>query len=113
MSYEQITIAGNIGSVEIQTSKSQNRYLRMSVAVNKGSGEKKKTTWYSVLLFGKMVENIDTLVSIFTPGRLVIVAGRPQVEAFIKKDGSAGLDNTIIANSLPQLLDYNKVDSHH
>ncbi len=109
MSYEQITIAGNIGSAEILTAKSQNRYIRLSVAVNKGSGEKKKTTWYSVLLFGKMVENIDALMSIFTPGRLVIVAGRPQVEAYIKNDGKAGLDNTIIASALPQLLDYNKV----
>jgi single-stranded DNA-binding protein len=109
MSYEQITIAGNIGSAEILIAKSQNRYLSVSVACNKGSGERKKTTWYRVLLFGKMVENIDSLLSVFTPGRLVIVAGRPQVEAYVKKDGSAGLDNTIIASELPRLLDYNKV----
>lgn len=105
MSYEHTTIVGNIGSADIMTSQSGNRYLRMSVAVNRGSGEKRTTKWYSVLLFGKMVENIDTLVTYFTKGRLVLVEGRPQTEAFIKKDGTAGLDNTIVANSLPQLLD--------
>lgn len=113
MSYEQITIVGHIGSATIETATSKNRYLRLSVAVNRGSGEKKKTTWYSVLLFGKMVEKIDTLITFFTPGRLIIVAGRPQVEAYIKNDGTAGLDNTIIANSLPQLLDYKKIETNH
>lgn len=111
MSFEQITIAGNIGSAEIFTSKSQNRYLKMSVAVNKGTGEKRKTTWYSVFLFGPMVANIDALLAIFKPGRLVAVSGRPEVAAYLKKDGAAGLDNTIIAHSLPQLLDHVKHDS--
>lgn len=111
MSFEQITIAGNIGSAEIHTAKSQAKYLKMSVAVNKGSGEKRKTTWYTVLLFGHLVVNIDALLAIFKPGRLVAVSGRPETAVYIKKDGVAALDNTIIAHSLPQLLDHVKADS--
>lgn len=111
MSYEQITVVGNIGSAEILVARSQNRYLKISVACNRGSGEKKKVTWYSVLVFGRMVENIDTLVQIFRPGRLVVASGRPQVEAYIKQDGTAGLEISVIAHTLPQLLDFKKAEN--
>lgn len=110
MSFEQITITGNIGSAEIYTAKSTARYLKLSVACNKGTGTARKTTWYSVMLFGHLATNLDTLLEHFKPGRLVAVSGRPEVTAYLKKDGSAGLDNTIIAQILPKLLD-NKPNS--
>lgn len=106
MSYEKIIVTGNIGSTEVLTSNAGNAYVRISVAVNRGSKEHRKTIWYSVLLFGKLAENADRLKVMYGKGRLVLVDGRPQVEAFIKKDGSPGLDNTIIATQLPELLDY-------
>lgn len=105
MAFERITVVGNIGSVEILTSKAGNPYLRMSVAVDRSQGESKNVVWYSVLMFGSMVRDEARLLSMYTKGRLVLVEGRPQVEAFIKKDGSAGLDNSIIAISMPELLD--------
>ena len=100
-----MTVVGNIGSAEILRSKAGNPYLRMSVAVNRGTPEGTSVIWYSVLLFGGMVKDEQRLLSKYTKGRLVLVEGRPQVEAFIKKDGTAGLDNTIIAISMPELLD--------
>lgn len=103
--YEKITVVGNIGSVDVLESKAGNKYLRMSVAANRGSGEQKSTCWYSVVIFGKMAENSESLLRVFRKGRQVLVEGRPQVEAFIKKDGTAGVDNTIIAATLPILLD--------
>lgn len=111
MSYEQITVVGNIGSAEILTALSQNQYLKVTVACNRGKGDKKKTTWYSVLMFGKMVENIQELKNIFRPGRLLIAAGRPQVESYIKNDGTAGHEISVIAHSLPQLLDFKKAEN--
>lgn len=105
MSFERITVVGNIGSVELLTSKASNPYLRLSLAVDRNAGEAKSTTWYSVLLFGSLVNDRQRLLTLYTKGRLVLVEGRPQVEAFIKRDGSAGLDNTIIAISMPELLD--------
>lgn len=106
MSYEKLIVVGDIGRVDVQTSKAGNRYMRISVAVNRGSGQSRTTVWYSVLLFGKMVENVDTLLGVFTTGRRVLVEGRPQVELFVKKDGSPGIDNTIVATQLPTLLDF-------
>ena len=105
MAYERITVVGNIGSAEVQKSKAGNPYLRMSVAVDRSSGDSKTTVWYSVLMFGNMVRDEERLLANYAKGRLVLVEGRPQVEAFIKKDGSIGLDNTIIAMSMPELLD--------
>ena len=109
MSFEQITISGNIGSTEIMTSKGGVQYLKVSVACNRGSGEKKVVSWYDVMLFGKLVENIDVLVQYYTKGRIVTVSGRPQNSAYPKKDGTIGLSQSIIASGLPQLLDSNKV----
>lgn len=111
MSYEKIIVTGNIGSTEVLTSNAGNSYVRISVAVNRGSKEHRKTIWYSVLLFGKLAENADRTKVMYGKGRAVLVEGRPQVEAFIKKDGSPGLDNTIIATQLPELLDFNKPDN--
>lgn len=105
MAFERITVVGNIGSVEVLKSKAGNSYLRMSVAVDRSQGDSRHVVWYSVLLFGSMVRDEERLTSLYSKGRLVLVEGRPQVEAFIKKDGSAGLDNTIIAISMPELLD--------
>lgn len=105
MAYERITVVGNIGSTEVLRSKAGNPYLRMSLAVERHFGESKQVVWYSVLMFGAMVKDEQRLLTNYAKGRLVLVEGRPQVEAFVKKDGSAGLDNSIIAISMPELLD--------
>lgn len=105
MAYEKITVVGNIGSVELLKSNANNPYVRMSVAVDRGQGDHRTTVWYSVLLFGAMVRDADRLQARYGKGRLVLVEGRPQTEAFIRRDGSAGLDNTIVATMMPELLD--------
>ncbi len=105
MAFERITVVGNIGSVEVQKSKAGNSYLRLSVAVDRSQGDSRQVVWYSVLMFGSMVRDEERMLALYSKGRLILVEGRPQVEAFIKKDGSAGLDNTIIAISMPELLD--------
>lgn len=106
MSYEKIIITGNIGTTDVLTSGAGNAYIRMSVAVNRGSKENRKTVWYSVLFFGKLAENADRLKAMYAKGRAVLVDGRPQTEAFVKKDGTAGLENSIIATQHPELLDF-------
>jgi single-stranded DNA-binding protein len=105
MAYERITVVGNIGAIEVMTSKAGNPYIRIGLAVTRGQGESRTAVWYSVLMFGAMVKEPSKLLSKYTKGRLILVEGRPQVEAFIKKDGSPGLDNTIIATAMPELLD--------
>jgi single-stranded DNA-binding protein len=105
MSYEKITIVGNIGEPELLYSSKENPYIRMPVAVSRVVGGNRTAVWYSVLLFGSMVREPEKLLARYTKGRLILVEGRPQVEAFIRRDGSPGLDNTIVASAYPELLD--------
>ncbi|MDO8416328.1 MAG: single-stranded DNA-binding protein [Agitococcus sp.] len=105
MAYERLVVVGNIGAMDIETSNAGSKYVRMSVAVNRGHGASKSVVWYNVLLFGAMVKDDVKLKTIYTKGRQVLVEGRPQVEAYLKKDGTPALDNTIVATSMPELLD--------
>lgn len=102
MSYERITVVGNIGSAELLQSSAGNRYFKLSIAVDRNQSG--NAVWYTVLLFGGMVKDHERLIKLYTKGRLVLVEGRPQVEAYLKKDGTVGLDNTIVAISMPELL---------
>lgn len=108
MAYERIQIVGNIGSIEAQPSRQGNMYIRMSVAVDRGTSTNKNVVWYTVLLFGSMAQDHEKVLARYRKGRLVLVEGRPQVEAYLRNDGTPGLDNTVVAISLPELLD-NKV----
>lgn len=105
MAYERIVIVGNIGSVELLKSTAGNPYLKMSIAVNRQIGSQKQVVWYSALLFGAMAKDDKKLLQLYKVGRTVLVEGRPQVEAFTKRDGSLGLDNSIICTSLPECVD--------
>lgn len=104
MSYAHITIAGNIGSCEVLSSRGGNKYVRISVAVNFGKKENRKTTWYSVMLFGKLVEDLKNL-EYYKVGRAVLASGRPQSSPYAKKDGTLEVDNSIIASEWPVLMD--------
>lgn len=105
MSYERLIVVGYIGSVEAPSSRQGNSYIRMSVAVNRGYGENKTVVWYSVLLFGSMASDPEKILARYKKGRQVLVEGRPQFEAYMTKDNKPGLDTTIVAISMPELLD--------
>jgi single-stranded DNA-binding protein len=105
MSFERITIVGHVGKTFVKKSRQQVPYVRIGVAVNRGTKENRTTVWYSVLLFGRLAENPERLTQLYTSGRLVLVEGRPQVDLFDREDGTKEIDNTIIATSLPELLD--------
>ena len=106
--YELIVVTGNVGKAEVLTSRQGNQYVRLSVAVNRPSSSApsgKITVWYSVLLYSGLAKEPDKIVERYSPGRVVLVEGRPQNSAFIRKDGTADLENCIIASRMPELLD--------
>ena len=54
----RITIIGRLGKdPEIKQTKSGSDMCSMTVAVESGFGNNKKTTWYRVSAFGKNAEN--------------------------------------------------------
>lgn len=106
--YERITVTGNVGKAEVLTSRQGNKYVRLSVAVNRpapSAPSGKVTVWYSVLLYSGLAKEPEKIVERYTPGRIVLAEGRPQNSAFIRKDGTADLENCIIASMMPELLD--------
>lgn len=105
MAYERLHIVGNIGSVESMISRAQKPYIRITVAVDRSGGKNQNVVWYQVMLFGVLAQDPEGILSRYKRGRLILAEGRPQAEPFLKADGTLGIDNTIIAISMPELLD--------
>lgn len=101
MAYERIQIVGKIGSTDFLTSRNNNPFFRMSVGVNKDGC---KTKWYTVIMTGAFLKD-PTKLNKYKKGRLVLVEGRPDSEAYAKTDGSLQVDNTIFVITYPELLD--------
>jgi single-stranded DNA-binding protein len=105
--YERLTLIGHIGRTEVQTSEKGNKYVRISVAVDGRQGVK----WYSVVVTGAAVANPDRLLEVFQKGRLLLVEGEPQDDIFHKRDGTATITRSILANGLPRVLDNKPEDT--
>ncbi|KWU17773.1 single-stranded DNA-binding protein [Burkholderia cenocepacia] len=111
MSWERITIVANIGSVEVRKSREDASFIEMRVCVDRVFGQAKQSVWYKVLLFGSMAKDGAAIKARYTVGRQVLVEGRPQNEVYKKADGTPGLDQAIIAISMPELLGYKRVEA--
>ena len=98
----KIFLIGNIGDVQAAKSDSGKPYLRLSVAVDDPKGA---TAWYSCIIAGKKAENMDALLKVFTKGRLVSLWGKPRSTGYIKQNGEAGVNNSVLVDELPLVLD--------
>lgn len=68
-----ITIAGNIGkSAELRSTGGGDKVAGFTVAVDDGFGDKKRTIWFDVSIWGKRAE---TLAPMLTKGGKVCVSG--------------------------------------
>lgn len=105
--YEKTIIVGFIGSAESKVSAGGKTYISLSVGVNRGSKENKKTNWYTVLLFGQLAREPEKILRVLKKGRQVLCEGRLQAEPFIRTDNTPGLELTLIASCLPVALDRN------
>jgi single-stranded DNA-binding protein len=105
MAYERITVVGNIGAVEVHVSQAGNTFIKLRVAVNRDRTRNSEPIWYNVFLFNHLASKPEQVQRLYTKGRLVLVEGRPQMEAFLRKDKTVGLDNTIMASAMPECLD--------
>lgn len=70
---KNLTIAGNIGkSAELRKTGNGDQVAGFSVAVDDGFGDKKRTLWFDVSIWGKRAE---TLAPMLTKGGKVCVTG--------------------------------------
>lgn len=93
----QMIVEGFIGGPpERLTSRAQKAYTTFSLAESHGKDEKRTTVWYRVISFTLSELEVDLL----SKGQFVRVEGRLEVKPFLKKDGSAAADITLIAFSV-------------
>lgn len=93
-----ITIAGNIGQQpELRITASGMAVVDFTVATTHGKDDKKKTSWFNVVCFGKTAENVAASVN---KGDSVIVMGRMEQDEYTKKDGTKGKSTRLVADEV-------------
>lgn len=70
---------------------------RFSIAVNDGYGEKQRTSYIPIVVFGKSAENCDKYLS---KGSKVAVNGRIQTGSYTNKEGQKVYTTDVIANNV-------------
>lgn len=78
---QKIEIIGNlVGDAEVKSGKDGKEFVSFRVAVNEGSGEDKKTTYYDISYVK------SGLLQYLTKGQAVYVSGRLSLSAVCKDD---------------------------
>ena len=98
MSYQSITIVGNVGrDPEMRYTPTGKAVTNFSVAVNERRGEQDVATWFKVTCWNGLAETVNQYL---TKGRQVLVEGRIAVESWSGRDGQPQSTMTITANTV-------------
>ena len=93
-----VTVHGTVGKEpDLRFSQGGNAILTFTVADNYGKDDKKKTTWWDIMVFGKLAENVANTIN---KGTSVIITGRFEQEEYTKKDGTKGVARKLIADEV-------------
>lgn len=90
-----ITICGKVGRDPEQ--KSPTAPVQFSVACDQGYGDKKRTNWFTVKVFGKAGEIALQHVS---KGQQATINGRFETDVYTNKDGKEVTSLCVIANDV-------------
>lgn len=94
--YSKAIIMGHLGrEPELRTTKDGRPVASMNVAVSEGYGDKKKTTWYRVSVFGKQA---DSCHQYLVKGSIVLVDGSLSITEYVGKDGQKKMSAEIMAD---------------
>lgn len=92
----QVNIIGNLTKdpeVRYSTGENQQAIARFTIAVNDGYGEKKKTNYIPIVVFGKQAENCEMFLS---KGKKVAVTGKIQTGSY-EKNGQKVYTTDVVA----------------
>ncbi len=95
----QVSLIGNLTrdpELRYSTGANQTAICRFTLAVNDGYGEKQRTNFIPIVVFGKQAENCDRYLA---KGRKAAVSGRIQTGSY-EKDGRTIYTTEVIANSV-------------
>lgn len=98
MSFQQITIMGNLGEdPELRYTQSGKAVANFSVAVNEGTREEPKATWFRVVAWDKTAE---VCAEYLNKGSQCLVSGRMQVRKWTDKDGNENTAWELVAGTV-------------
>ena len=95
--FNSVVLVGRVGKdLELKKSNNDKSYCHLNVATNYGFGDKKRTDWHDVTVFGTQAENCCKFLQ---KGSIVTVRGRIQYETY-EKDGKKNRSVSIIADEV-------------
>ena len=95
-----VILIGNLArdpELRYSTGMNQTAICRFTIAVNDGYGERERTSFIPIVVFGKSAENCDRFLS---KGRKVAVNGRIQTGSYTNKEGNKVYTTEVIANNV-------------
>lgn len=98
MNIQQLFLLGRATKdAEVLESKEGKKYAKFSLAVNQYLGKDKdeRPSFYNILVFNKSHERADKIKK----GDLVMIDGRPGVDAYLDSEGQAKASITVFADS--------------
>ena len=93
---------------EVRYTTDQMAICRFTVAIDDGYGDKKKTNFIPVVVFGKQAESCERFL---TKGRMVAIEGKIQTGSY-EKDGTKVYTTDIIANRV-EFIDFGNKDGQN
>lgn len=97
MDLQQLMLLGRATRDSEQlSSKEGKKYAKFGLAINeyRGKDREEKTTFYEILIFNKSAEKSDKVKK----GALVMIHGRPEVDAYLSKTGEAKANLVVFAD---------------
>lgn len=92
-------------NIEIISTSSGKQIGKITVAVDNGYGENKKTEFFNGICFGKTAELIEEYTS---KGDLIMIEGTPQINKWEDKNGNKRRDFEVVINLVKFLQRKNK-----
>ncbi len=92
-----VQLVGHVGSnAEVKTFKNGNKVTNFSIATNDGFGDRQKTTWHFIKIFGNYGETISKYI---TKGKMVSLSGAIDNTDY-EKDGVKRIISSIIVDKI-------------
>lgn len=105
-----ITLIGNVGKdPEIRFTPSNKAVVRFNVADTRGTDDKKKTVWHTVIAFDEQAQNVAEHIK---KGSRVIVTGRLNKASFEGRDGVKKEITELIADEIGLSIRFGSRDPH-
>ena len=94
---------------EVRYTPDQMAICRFTLAIDDGYGEKKKTNYIPIVVFGKQAESCEKFL---VKGRMVAVEGKIQTGSYEKQDGTKVYTTDVIANRV-EFIDFGNKDGQN